>query len=220
MLRKIKSTKRNWIDGGKNEELCLEPWLSHNVSCTVTCKPDEWDEVAKYIYDNRQFFTGISLLPDSGELDFPQAPYCEVLTHEEISSKYGVGSMMASGLIVDGLHAFDDNLWSACDCVLGRGEDLEAEPDKKMSKRAYQALQQVQQVKKDWCRRAKQFAKRYFNGDVLEMTRCLKHVNNCKLWEDLTREYRDVDYSQLIEETDKTTLEQTVACSGGSCEEI
>ena len=50
------------------------------------------------------------------------------------------------------------------------------------------------------------------------MSRCLKHVHNCKLWEDLQREYRKVDYTLLREEDDNTTLEQTIACSGGKCD--
>ncbi|MEL6713969.1 MAG: hypothetical protein AAFP86_09355, partial [Planctomycetota bacterium] len=70
----------------------------------------------------------------------------------------------------------------------------------------------------DWVRRAQKFARNYFEGDVLEMTRCLKRVHSCKLWEDLRREARDVDYSRLIEEEDATTLDETVACGGGACE--
>ena len=218
LLEKVKLTKENWIDTGKREDLCAEPWLSHNVSNTISVKDDEWDTVEEYIYENRQAFAGISLLPDGGDLDYPQAPFCEVLTAEEVVETYGVGALLASGLIVDGQHAFDDNLWAACDCALGRGENLKQETPKTHPKRVYEAIEEVRLAKLDWVRRARKFAENYFDRDVLKMTRCLKRVSTCKMWEDLTRTYAPVDYTQLIERQDNTTVTQTVACAGGKCE--
>ena len=121
LLNKVKLTKENWIDAGKRVDRCAQPWLSHNVSNTISVKDDEWDNVESFIFDNRNAFAGISLLPEGGDLDYPQAPFCEVLGAAEIVDYYGVGALLASGLIVDGMHAFDDNLWAACDSVLGRG---------------------------------------------------------------------------------------------------
>jgi ribonucleoside-triphosphate reductase len=74
--RPCKLTKENWVDSGKPPELCAQPWLSHNVSNTISVKDDEWQAVEDYIYDNRHAFAGISLLPDGGDLDYPQAPFC------------------------------------------------------------------------------------------------------------------------------------------------
>ena len=84
-------------------------------------KPSEWDDVEKFIFDNRQWFAGISLLPASGDKDYPQAPFCTVYSPKEIVSRYGDGALMASGLIVAGLKAFSDNLWEACDAAQGLG---------------------------------------------------------------------------------------------------
>ncbi len=218
LLEKVKITKENWIDTGKREDLCAEPWLSHNVSNTISVKDNEWDEVEEYIYNNRQAFAGISLLPDGGDLDYPQAPFCEVLTAEEIVETYGVGALLASGLIVDGQHAFDDNLWAACDCTLGRGENLEQETPRTHPKRVYEAIEEVRLEKLDWVRRARKFADNYFDRDVLKMTRCLKRVSTSKMWEDLTRTHAPVDYTQLIERQDNTTVSQTIACAGGKCD--
>ena len=74
--------------------------------------------------------------------------------------------------------------------------------------------------KLDWIRRAKKFAKNYFGDDVLKMTRCLKRVDACKHWEDLQRTSKPVDYLNFFENTDNTTVTQTVACAGGKCEII
>lgn len=218
MLEAVKLTKENWIDAGRRPELCAAPWLSHNVSNTISVRDDEWEAVADFIYANRHVFAGISLLPDGGDLDYPQAPFCAVPTAEEIVRAYGVGAIMSSGLIVDGLKAFDDNLWAACDCALGRGENLDAPVAIACSKRVREAIETVRESKRDWVRRAHKFARNYFGGDVLKMTRCLKRVHNCKLWEDLTRTYTPVDYTKLVEREDNTAVDQTVACGGGKCD--
>jgi len=118
-LDTVKMVQENWVESGKRPEKCVQPWLSHNVSNTITVQPDEWDGVEKFIYENRESFAGISLLGGSGDLDYNQAPFTEVLTEQEIVNKYGKGALLASGLIVDGLHAYNDNLWQACDTLLG-----------------------------------------------------------------------------------------------------
>lgn len=220
LLEYVKLTKANWIDAGRRPERCIQPFLSHNVSNTITVPEGQWDEVADFIYENRRYFSGVSLLPHGGDLDYPQAPFCEVYTAEETVAHYGVGAIMSSGLIVDGLHAFDDNLWEACDAALGRGHDLDSLLKPDLPRRAMEAIEQVIFMRKDWVRRANKFARNYFDGDVLRMTRCLKRVHNCKHWEDLQREYVNVDYTELIEECDNTTVEETIACGGGACEII
>lgn len=201
LLEHVLLTQKNWIAAGKDASLCAQPWLTHNVSNTINIRPEEWDEVAAFIYDNRENFAGISLIPQSGDLDYPQAPMCTVYNSREIVHMYGEGSLFASGLIVDGLRAFNDNLWEACDAVLGFGDP---------SKNSEEQI--------DWIRRAKQFAERYFESNYRQMTYCLKCVHNWKLWQDLTREYVDIDYSKMVEEEDNTKVTQEWACSGGSCE--
>jgi ribonucleoside-diphosphate reductase alpha chain len=209
LLEYVKLTQQNWIAYGKVRERCVKEWLSHNVSNTITVLPDEWDEVAEYIYKNRKWFAGVSLLPESGDLDYPQAPMCRVRTSKEILAEYGDGALMASGLIVDGLHAFGD-LWKGCDAVLGLGEDLSHEPNAPLFNTWF--------AKTDWVRRVNQFALRYCNNDVKRTTYLLKEVNNYKLYLDLQREYRNVPYEDLTEEENNVSLLETVACAGGQCE--
>lgn len=222
LLEHVKLTQENWVMGGRRAERCTAPWLRHNVSNTITVRENEWDSVSRYIYDNRDAFAGVSLLPEGGDLEYPQAPFTSVLTFEEIVAEYGVGSLFASGLIVDGLHAFNNDLWSACDCALGRGQSLDIpQPTDITDEKAFAAYQaQVKTIlaKKDWVRRAQKFAKNYFAGDVRRMSYCLKRVNNCKLWEDLTREYIPVDYTLMYEDSDNTKLVDAVACAGGKCD--
>lgn len=221
LLEHVKLTQANWVDAGKRPGRCLAPFLRHNVSNTITVEQGEWDAVADFIYANRQAFSGVSLLPSGGDLDYPQAPFVAVWTAEEIVAAYGPGALMASGLIVDGLHAFADDLWAACACALGIGQKLSPpsapDHDGAQSLSAWQDAVRTYLARTDWVRRANKFARNYFAGDVREMTWCLKRVHNCKLWEDLTREYQAIDWSATTELEDNTTLEQTVACAGGQC---
>ena len=225
LLDHVKSTQQNWVMAGTSKERCTQDWLVHNVSNTITVKEDEWDNVAAYIYKNRKYFAGISLLPITGDKDYPQAPFTAIYRPAQLVKMYGDASVMASGLIVDGLHAFDDNLWAACDAVLGQGEEIK-EPESPENDdninledvREYDQALKEYEAKMDWVRRAKQFADRYFDGDNRAMTYCLKDVNNWKYYCDLMREYKEVDFSQMHEKQDNTKVAQEWACSGGSCE--
>ena len=127
--------------------------------------------------------------------------------------------MLASGLIVDGLHAFADNLWAACDTALGIGENLKRDPQMppNVPTEVKLAYERVHTLKKDWVRRFEQFADRYFNGDKKRTAYCLKDVSNRKLWLDLQREHQHVDYTNLHETEDNTKVSQTIACAGGAC---
>lgn len=227
LLEYVKLTQQNWVAYGKVKERCVQPWLTHNVSNTINVRPDEWESVTEYIFKNKKWFAGISLIPQSGDLDYPQAPMVTVHSPREILQNYGEGALFASGLIVDGLHAFGD-LWKACDAALGLGEPLKEpirteECQVSININSYNKwLEDHKQweCKMDWIRRIKQFADRYCGKDLRRTTYLLKDTNNWKLWMDLRREYKDVDYTTLMEYEDNTQLMQTVACAGGKCEII
>ena len=248
LLEKVQLTQQNWVEHGTNTENCMKPYIRHNVSNTITVKEDEWDDVRDFIFKNRKWFAGISLLSASGDLDYPQAPFTSVLDSAEIIKEYGDGALLASGLIVDGLSAFDNNLWAACDCINGYGEVLSStdepeEPKKPRQKRFkteanfasalanyaielnlfYQEKGKYKQneLKLDWVRRANQFALRYFEGDIRKMCHCLKHAYTYKQWLDLKREYKEVNWADAIEDTETYVSADTLgaqACAGGKCE--
>ncbi len=228
LLEYVKNTQQNWVMAGTVKERCAADWLVHNVSNTITVREDEWDDVTNYIYKNRRYFAGISLLPITGDKDYPQAPFTAIYKPAQLVKMYGDGSVMASGLIVDALHVFEDNLWQACDAVLDLGEPLEppAEPvhDGNIPNINLTEVMErerevdIYETKIDWVRRAKQFAKRYFGDDLKRMTYCLKDTHNWKYWCDLNREYKDVDFSLMHETQDNTKVITEWACSGGACE--
>jgi ribonucleoside-diphosphate reductase alpha chain len=222
LLEHVKLTQQNWVTAGTREEACTQPWLKHNVSNTITVRDGEWEEVTKYIFKNRRHFAGISLLPQSGDKDYPQAPFTAIYTPTELAKMYGDGMPMASGLVVDGLHEFDNNLWVACEEALGITNlpepDLPNDPGDHGEQFAYEKKRMKWLSKKDWCRRVQQFADRYLEGDAKQATYLMKDVHNWKLWCDLKREYKNVDYTTLFEESDETKVSETIACAGGACD--
>ena len=200
LLTHVKNTQQNWVIPGTNKSLCTKPWLVHNVSNTINVKEDEWDEVESFIYKNRKYFCGISLLPITGDKDYPQAPFTAIYLPSEQVRHYGDASLFVSGLIEVALNLWEDNLWAACDSLLGIGAKIKGNG------------------KKEWSDRCKKFAERYFDGDLRKLTYCMKDVYNWKEWVDLNREYTSVDYTKVIEEQDNVQPVQEIACAGGACE--
>lgn len=204
-LEYVKLAQQNWIEYGKSKEHCVDERLSHNVSNTITV--DDWDEVEEYIYNNRYHFAGISLLSAFGDRALPQSPFTEVFTQDQIVEMYGPAAIFASGLIVDGNHAFGGSLWRACDTALGKGVDLTEETSENA-------------LMRDWVRRANKFAKTYFDNDLQKMTNCLKDVHNLHKWESITRNIKPINFSTELDKqtyVDVDTL-AAQACNGGACE--
>lgn len=204
-LEYVKVAQQNWIEYGTNIELCVEPSLRHNVSNTITV--DSWEDVEQYIFDNREWFAGISLLSSMGDRAYAQAPFTEVFTAQQILDMYGEASLFASGLIVGALQAFNNNLWMACDTVLGYGMKLDPEDSSDL-------------LKRDWVRRAKKFADQNFGGDLLKLTFMLKDCHNRHKWVSIKQNFVHVDFANDLSQQSYTEVDGMGAqgCAGGVCE--
>jgi len=209
MLKIVKSTQEHWVRAGRRPERCVKPWLCHNVSNTITVCDDEWDDVGKYIYDNREYFTGVALLPLSGDKDYPQAPFTTIYTSREIVKEYGDAAIWCSGLIELALKAFGGNLWKACDDLLKDDylDDLSV------------PIAMIDSIAKrvEFWQRGRKYAKKYFTGDIKKLTYCLKDVYNWKAYSDLKESFVHVPYIEMVETEDNTKPEEEAACSGGAC---
>ena len=78
LLERIKTINKNWIKPGHRKGANM-----HNVSATVTIKQDEWPIVGEWLYENKDYFTALSFLPeDLGT--YKQAPF-ETITEEQFN---------------------------------------------------------------------------------------------------------------------------------------
>lgn len=204
-LEYIKMVQENWVNPGTNEKYCLKPWLRNSVSCTVIV--DDIDEITKYIYNNESSFKAVSFISDYGDKAFSQAPFTSVGSMEDIIKQYGLGAMFASGLIVDGLHYFDNNLWKACESVTDKTIPITGTREQVM-------------LRKSWVRRAKKFSRSFFNGDLEKAIFCLKDVHLLHKWEVINRDFKSVDFSKILDKPTYKSVNEfaAVACSGNSCE--
>jgi ribonucleoside-diphosphate reductase alpha chain len=78
MLERIKKLNKEWIKPGHRRGSNM-----HNVSATVTIKQGEWTQVGDWLFDNKEYFTALSFLPeDLGT--YVQAPF-ETITEEQFN---------------------------------------------------------------------------------------------------------------------------------------
>lgn len=204
-LELVKKAQQHWVEAGTNIDLCINKSVRHNVSNTIIV--DNWDEVEEYVYENRMYFAGISFLSMSGDKDFNQAPNTEVLTAEQLVSKYGVGAVMASGLVVEGLRVFNNDLWAATSTAQGSGLNIEGNNHEN-------------NLKREWIRRYDKFAENYFQGDKKTTEYCLKDVYLLHKWEKIQQSVIEVDWKKYLTEVHYVDVDTmgAIACSGGSCE--
>jgi len=78
LLERIKLINQKWIKPGYRKGV-----NQHNVSATVTIKPNEWEIVGDWVYENKDYFTALSFLPYD-EHSYTQAPF-EDITEEKFN---------------------------------------------------------------------------------------------------------------------------------------
>jgi ribonucleoside-triphosphate reductase (thioredoxin) len=80
LLERVKKFNTRWVVPGYREGA-----NQHNVSCTVSIKEDEWEQVGLWMWANRESYTGISVLPYDGGT-YIQAPFedCDQATYDEM----------------------------------------------------------------------------------------------------------------------------------------
>jgi len=80
LLNRVKWFYTNWIKEGHRSGQ-----NTHNISATVSIKDTEWDMVGEWMWDNRKFYNGLSVLPYADHT-YIQAPFedCTKEKYEEM----------------------------------------------------------------------------------------------------------------------------------------
>ncbi len=204
-LQLIELVQNSWVAAGKREELCYHPQTSHNVSNTVII--DNIENIVSYIYHRQENFAAVSFISQYGDKDYTQAPFTSVLSTQEIIDKYGDASIFMSGLIVDGLHYFNDDLWEATSYLVDDTKQLVGTREKTL-------------LQKDWIRRARKFSRNFFNGDLTRTLYCMKDIHLWHKWHVINRNFKPVDFGTILSKPQFEDIGKygAISCHGGSCE--
>jgi ribonucleoside-diphosphate reductase alpha chain len=76
LLERVKWFNQNWIKPGHRTGM-----NTHNISATVSIREHEWDAVGNWMWENKEHFNGLSVLPYDGGT-YIQAPF-EDITEEK-----------------------------------------------------------------------------------------------------------------------------------------
>ena len=72
LLERIKKIATEWVSPGHRSGS-----NTHNVSATVSLKPEEWETAGEWMWDNREHYNGLSVLPYDGGT-YTQAPFEDI----------------------------------------------------------------------------------------------------------------------------------------------
>ena len=83
LLRRVRKVSQEWILPGH-----VEGEQRHNVSCTISIKPREWEPVGEWMWNNRNEYNGVAVLPYDGGT-YVQAPFqnCTKEEFDEMAAK-------------------------------------------------------------------------------------------------------------------------------------
>jgi ribonucleoside-diphosphate reductase alpha chain len=72
LLERVKWFNQNWIKSGHRTGM-----NTHNISATVSIREHEWDAVGNWMWENKEHFNGLSVLPYDGGT-YIQAPFEDI----------------------------------------------------------------------------------------------------------------------------------------------
>ncbi len=76
LLERVKHISDDWIESGHRNGA-----NKHNVSATISIKPEEWNIVREWMWVNRESYNGLSILPyDTGT--YKQTPFEDITKHK------------------------------------------------------------------------------------------------------------------------------------------
>jgi ribonucleoside-diphosphate reductase alpha chain len=83
LLERVKTISRDWVKTGH-----LKGQNTHNVSCTVSVRDNEWKIVGEWMWANKDYYNGLSVLPYNGGT-YKQTPFedCTEEVYNEMFSK-------------------------------------------------------------------------------------------------------------------------------------
>jgi len=76
LLERVKKVANEWVKSGHRKGS-----NTHNVSATISLKDNEWEAAGEWMWDNREHYNGLSVLPYDGG-SYVQAPFEDISAAE------------------------------------------------------------------------------------------------------------------------------------------
>ena len=120
LLERVKRVAQEWIKPGHRAGS-----NTHNVSATISLREHEWAAAGEWMWDNKKYYNGLSVLPYDGGT-YKQAPFQDC-TQEEYESEHIQNSIMIdfySDSFKNELEKLDKNKTYLIYCRTGRRTGL------------------------------------------------------------------------------------------------
>jgi ribonucleoside-diphosphate reductase alpha chain len=203
LLERVVLVRRHWIEPGTRPERCVRRWLRHNVSNTIHVRDDhEWDTVTRFIFDHREDFAGVAMLPSVGDKLYHLAPNTHARTPEEQVAMYGIHAVHRARLLVDTLPSSMGGLWPACSLIVdGNGGQHTTE-------------------EWTWIHAFEALAVDHFDGNLRRAEIAVKDVDVWERFVYLRDHLTPVDWTTMSEADDSVEWVggDSGACDGAKCE--
>jgi len=72
LLERVKKISKEWVKSGHRKGS-----NTHNVSATISLKWEEWPEIGEWMWNNREYYNGLSVLPYDGA-EYKQTPFEDI----------------------------------------------------------------------------------------------------------------------------------------------
>lgn len=183
-LERLKTLSMSWIRPGhakgKNR---------NNVSCTISVKDNEWNEVGTWMWQNREHYTAIAVLPYDGGT-YVQAPF------EDLVDGYVI--TLDNKEVLRGLQP--DQLVEARNASIS--EDA----------------QEIEKLTvSELANHINGYQVRDAHG-TFRFISALRYMTKKEQYEILVQHLNTVDVSHVPELEDNTHMQAEIACGGGACE--
>lgn len=73
LLERVKTVSVDWVAQGHRSGA-----NKHNVSCTISVKENEWEQLTEWMWNNKEHYSGISVLPFFGAEAYLQLPFEDI----------------------------------------------------------------------------------------------------------------------------------------------
>tara|TARA_R110002110_G_scaffold141431_1_gene329329 strand:- start:258 stop:1295 length:1038 start_codon:yes stop_codon:yes gene_type:complete len=95
LLERVKKVANEWVKSGHRNGS-----NSHNVSATISLKDNDWELAGEWMWENREYYNGLSVLPYDGG-NYVQAPFEDITKEQYDTMMLSLNEIDLSNILED-----------------------------------------------------------------------------------------------------------------------